>query len=154
MATNTPVVISADHAGFARKEWLKQLLMGRGYQVTDLGPETLQPDDDYPAYAFRLAEAVVGDPLTKGILLCGNGQGICVAANKVTGIRAVSAFSPEMAVSTRNDDNANVLCLPGRFQENDEIGEIAIAWLETQFSDEERHHRRIGQLAERESAHS
>lgn len=144
------LVISSDHAGFERKEWLKQFLAQHGYQLQDLGPASYQADDDYPAYGLALGETVTKDPTTKGIAICGNGQGICIAANKVAGVRAVSAFSPEMAVSTRHDDDANVLCVPARFQTNEEIGAIVLAWLETPFSDEERHRRRIRQLIDQE----
>ncbi len=143
------LVISSDHAGFERKEWLKQFLAEHGYQVEDLGPTVEQPEDDYPGYGFALGERVVKD-VSRGVLVCGNGQGICIAANKVAGVRAVSAFTPEMAVSTRNDDDANVLCVPARFQTNEEIGAVVLAWLETPFSDEERHRRRIRQLADQE----
>lgn len=143
---NTHVLISSDHAGFERKKWLEIFLQEHGYQVTDLGPEVFTPEDDYPAYGFTLGEAVAKESGSQGIAICGNGQGICVAANKVAGVRAVSAFTPAMAVSTRNDDNANVLCLPARFQADEEIGAIVLAWLETPFSNEERHQRRIGQL--------
>ena len=146
MNIQTQIYIASDHAGFERKDWLKQQLIAAGYQLEDLGAASLQPDDDYPQYGFALAERVVAEPEALGILLCGSGQGICVAANKVKGARAVSAFSPEMAASTRNDDHANILCLPARFLSNNEILAITTTWLTTPVSNDERHVRRVTQI--------
>lgn len=140
------IYIASDHAGFERKEWLREQLAGAGYQIEDLGAVALQPDDDYPQYGFALAERVAAEPDALGILLCGSGQGICVAANKVKGIRAVSAFSPELAASTRNDDHANILCLPARFLSDAEVLAITSTWLETPVSNDERHVRRVTQI--------
>ncbi len=146
------VYVAADHAGFERKEALKARLVAAGYQVDDLGAASLQPDDDYPQYAFALAERVAREPAAYGVLLCGNGQGVCIAANKIAGVRAATAVNPDMARSTRNDDDANVLCLPARFLSDDQAFEVARTWLDTPFSDEERHRRRLEQLAARDHA--
>jgi len=146
------VYIAADHAGFERKEALKAALDAAGYAVEDLGAPTLQPDDDYPPYAFALADRVAASAGSHGILLCGNGQGVCIAANKVAGVRAATAVTPDMARSTRNDDDANVLCLPARFVSDEAAFAIAKTWLETPFSAEERHRRRLGQLHDRDHA--
>jgi ribose 5-phosphate isomerase B len=146
MTEKSLLYIASDHAGFEQKAWLKEQLSAAGYQLEDLGVAVLQPDDDYPQYGFALAERVAAEPDTLGILLCGSGQGICVAANKVNGARAVSAFSPEMAASTRNDDHANILCLPARFLSNDEVLAITKTWLETPVSNDERHVRRVTQI--------
>lgn len=140
------VYIAADHAGFERKEWLKEQLSKAGHQIDDLGATTLQPDDDYPQYGFMVAERVATQPDALGILLCGSGQGICVAANKVHGAIAVSAFSPDMAAATRNDDHANILCLPARFLTDDEALAIATTWLATPNSTEARHERRVAAI--------
>ncbi len=149
---SAPLYIAADHAGYDRKAWLVGALAAAGCPVVDLGPSTLAEDDDYPDYALPLARRVVAEQ-ARGILLCGNGQGMCIVANKVPGVRAVSALSPEMARTTRSDDNANILCLPGRFQTNDEILAIVTAWLTTPFSGAERHLRRIEKIQSAEAAH-
>lgn len=139
------IFIAADHAGFARKEKLKDFLAKSGYEIEDLGANELNQDDDYPDYGLKLGEKVV-DSQVLGILVCGNGQGVCIAANKVQGIRAVSAFTIEMAKTTRLDDDANVLCLPGRFLSDQEVEEIVATWLETEFSKADRHQRRIEKI--------
>ncbi|MBI2589562.1 RpiB/LacA/LacB family sugar-phosphate isomerase [Candidatus Berkelbacteria bacterium] len=142
------IYLGSDHAGFEYKQKLIQLLREHEQdlglsQIIDLGPETLTPDDDYPEYAFRVAEQVANAPAALGILICGNGQGVCLAANKVVGSRAVSAFSPLMAASTRTDDHANILCLPARFLSWAQIQEIVTTWLKAQPNPEIRHLRRL-----------
>ena len=144
-----PIYIASDHAGFERKAKLASKLKAAGYDVVDLGPTALNPDDDYPEFAARLARRVSQEG-GHGILLCGNGQGICIAANKITGIRAVSAYTPEQAQTTRTDDDANILCLPGRFQTDQEVWSVVEAWLSTSFSQAERHLRRIREISQLE----
>ncbi|MBI4032540.1 RpiB/LacA/LacB family sugar-phosphate isomerase [Candidatus Berkelbacteria bacterium] len=148
----TPIYLGADHAGFEMKEQLKQFLSQAGHQVEDFGAPSLVPDDDYPQYALAVAERVASTPESRGILLCGNGQGVCIAANKVAGIRAVSSWNPDHAATTRADDDANVLCLAARHLDQSALESIATAWLATPFSAEERHTRRIAQITERERA--
>ena len=144
---NGKIYIASDHAGFARKHELMQSLRAQGHTVTDLGPQELDPEDDYPEYAFAVAERVADDPLARGILLCGSGVGMCIAANKVPRIRAALAWSAEVAASARADDDANVLCLSARYLDAQTITIIVSRWLETDFSGEERHTRRIEQIA-------
>lgn len=140
------IYIASDHAGFERKQMLKNYLVELGFEVKDLGPDTFDPQDDYPDFALPLAHQVANSPNDRGILLCGNGQGVCIAANKVQGIRAASAFSPEMAATTRADDNANILCLPGRFLDDETVKTIVKTWLETPFSGAKRHIRRLRKI--------
>lgn len=143
MNHESPIIyLGADHAGFDAKEALKQSLEGK-YQLEDLGANSLVPDDDYPAIAIAIAERVTQNPDSRGILFCGNGQGVCIAANKVAGIRAVSSWSPEHAATTRTDDDANVLCLAARHLDTASIAAITERWLATPFSAEQRHTRRI-----------
>src|SRR3989338_8023888 len=101
------VYIASDHAGFERKEMLKPFIEGLGYEVIDLGPAKLNPEDDYPDYALPLAKAVAKDK-APGILLCGNAEGVCIVANKVKGVRAAVGYSEYAAESSRNDDDTNV----------------------------------------------
>lgn len=139
------IFLAADHGGFEYKEQLKAFLSQHFTQLTveDLGAERLDPDDDYPDFGIKLGQHVAKTPDSLGIALCRNGQGICVAANKVKGIWAVTAFTEAMAGSTRTDDDANVLCLPADYLDLDRVKEIAKVWLMTSFSGHVRHKRRI-----------
>lgn len=143
------VYIGADHAGFRVKEQLKAALKREGHEVIDVGNAALDPQDDYPKYSFAVGEAVVRYR-TLGILICGSGQGICIAANKVRGVRAALAHTAEEARVSREHNNTNVLCLPSRIAPND-IEQIVAAFLETPFSSEERHQRRVRQIDEFEA---
>src|SRR3989338_10877581 len=104
------VYISSDHGGFKLKEQLVDYFKKAKISCQDLGPFKYDSVDDYPDYAFRLAAKVVSDK-NKGILLCRNGIGVCIAANKVKGIRAISTINPKIAQTSRTDDDTNVLCL-------------------------------------------
>ena len=137
------IFLGSDHAGFALKEQIKNDLVESGHDVQDLGATTLDPDDDYPTFARHVAEAVAAQPDSFGILSCGNAVGVCVVANKTKGVRAGVGFSIEAAHTMRNDDDANVLCIPGRIPIMDDASEILKTFLETPFSNEERHVRRI-----------
>lgn len=137
------IYLGADHAGFELKERLKHELAG---EIVDLGAASYAPDDDYPALAKAVALAVAKEPGSLGILSCANAVGVCVVANKTPGVRAGVGFSIEAARTMRHDDDANVLCIPGRIAIMDDAGEIAGAFLQTPFSNEERHKRRIGQI--------
>lgn len=134
--------LGADHAGFKIKEELKVAFP----EAIDLGGQNFVEDDDYPAVANALAKAVAENPGAMGILSCGNGVGVCMVANKTAGIRAGIGFSIEAARTMRTDDDANVLCLPGRIAIMDGATEIAKTFLQTAFSNEERHIRRLRQL--------
>lgn len=144
------IYLGADHAGFEAKGRLTSFLSGKGYHVEDLGAPELVPDDDYPAYAFAVAERVAAEPGSLGILLCANGQGVCVAANKIPGVRAVTSWDPIHAATTRTDDDANVLCLPAHFLEHSALEAVVERWLATSASTEERHVRRRAQVASRD----
>lgn len=139
--------IASDHAGFERKEMLKPFIEGLGYEVIDLGPDTLDPQDDYPDYALPLAQAVAKEH-APGILLCGNAEGVCIVANKVKGVRAAVGYSTYAAESSRQDDDSNILCVPGRAMSDMEAKVMVRAWLRTPFSGEERHKRRLQKLKE------
>jgi len=140
------VYIGSDHAGFELKEKLKPFLKKLKYTLVDLGAKTYNKLDDYPIYGEKVAKAVSKDKRSFGILICGSGQGICIAANKVNGIRAALCENVKDAFTSRNDDNANVLCLQGKGTSLTKTKSIVKKFLETEFSDEERHNRRINEI--------
>lgn len=145
--------IAADHAAYERKEMLKPFLAGLGYDVTDFGPAKLDPQDDYPDYAIPLAQAVAKDAVP-GLLLCGNAEGVCIVANKVKGVRAAVGYSEYAAKSSREDDDSNVLCVPGRAMDDLQVKHMVRIWLKTAFSQAERHVRRLKKVAEFEESQS
>src|SRR5689334_6042163 len=110
------IFLGADHNGFEFKKQLTAYLQKSGYDVVDEGDVQLTPEDDFPQFASRVVQAMRadGDNEVRGILLCGSGQGMCMAANRFRGIRACLAFDQEEARAARNDDDANVLCLSAR----------------------------------------
>ena len=143
------VYIASDHRGFDLKNRLKQLLEREGYEVVDLGADELVPGDDYPDYVAKLAPAVQKDlKKNKGILLCGSGVGVCVAANKYKGIRAALVWDEEIARQSRNDDDANVLCLHADSLPPEAAEKIAVTFLNTPFSGADRHIRRLKKISE------
>jgi ribose 5-phosphate isomerase B len=140
------IYLASDHAGFELKSQLREHLFHQGYEVEDLGPQALDREDDYPVKAYELATKVLGEDEAKGILICGSGQGMAMAANRVGGIRAAVIWSQEGAKETRQDNDSNVLSLPSRMIGAEEALSIADTWLTTDFSGEERHLRRIKEL--------
>ncbi|MBU0460363.1 MAG: RpiB/LacA/LacB family sugar-phosphate isomerase [Nanoarchaeota archaeon] len=140
------VYLASDHGGFLLKKKLLVFLAKNNYNLEDLGPKEFNIKDDYPDYALPLAKKVSKDKNSFGILLCRNGQGVCISANKVKGIRAVTGFSKKMIKSTRHDDNANVLCLPADYIKEKEAKKIIKIFLETKFSKLARHQRRLNKI--------
>lgn len=142
------IYIGTDHAGFELKEHLVSFLRGLGHDVEDLGAHSLEPLDDYPDFIFPVAEAVAGDSESRGIILGGSGQGEAMCANRVKGVRAAVYYGGalDIAVLSREHNNANILSLGARFVDNDEAEEAVRLWLDTQFSGEEKHARRIAKL--------
>lgn len=139
------IYIASDHGGFALKDKLILFLKKKNYTLEDLGPHELNPEDDYPDYVIPLARKVVGSK-DLGIAICRNGQGVCIATNKVKGIRAVTGFSKKMIESTKKDDNANVLCIPADYVEEKEVKQMVLLWLKTPFSNLARHKRRLNKI--------
>ncbi|HJN85404.1 MAG TPA: RpiB/LacA/LacB family sugar-phosphate isomerase [Patescibacteria group bacterium] len=140
------IYIGADHAGYDLKEQLEAYLLGGEHKVKDLGNIEYDKNDDYPFYADKVAEAVAADPGSRGILSCGNAEGVTIVANKTKGVRAALGFSVEAAKTTRADDDANIICLPGRMMTYDDAIKIVDMFLNTPFSNEPRHKRRLEQL--------
>lgn len=139
------VYLGSDHAGFELKEKLKGYLKERKLPYDDFGTGSLG-SVDYPDYAIAVAKKVAKEKDSRGILICGTGTGMVIAANKVKGIRAVAAYDKYSAKMSRNDNDANVLCLRGRFFPFEKIKEIVSIWLKTPFSGELRHQRRINKI--------
>ncbi len=142
------IFIGADHAGFEVKNQIKEHLVHRGFDVTDIGAHTLVNDDDYPPIAFELTTKILGEDDARGILVCGSGEGVCMAANRVRGIRAALVWGQEQARETRRDNESNVLCLASRLTDLETILSIVDNWIDEPFSKEERHKRRIQQIEE------
>lgn len=140
--------IGADHNGYELKKHLENFLKRGGYEVVDAGDVKRDPDDDFPQFAGRAVSQLLGDSdeQSKAILICGSGQGMCMAANRFKGVRASLCWNLTEARLARNDDDANVLCLSARSLETDQAQAIVSTWLSTPFAGAARYKRRIQQL--------
>lgn len=141
-STPSQVVVGADHAGHELKQQLVEFLEKAGVSVKDLSP-ALDPTDDYPLIAHQVAAEVAKDANSWGILVCGTGIGMSMAANRHPGVRAALVYSAEQAKLAREHNAANILVLAGRFLAPTETESILTAWMNTSSSDEARHLRRI-----------
>lgn len=139
------IAISSDHAGVQYKKELVDYMTHLGYQVQDLGPYT-EDSVDYPDFAHSLAETVLNKTADLGIILCGTGNGVAMAANKHQGIRAGLSWNKEVAALVRQHNDANILAVPARFVSVDEAKEIVKVFLETPFEGG-RHQRRVDKIA-------
>ena len=146
------IALGADHAGFELKESLKAWLIDRGYQVLDLGAHSTD-SVDYPDYAAQVAEAVADRKVERGILICGTGIGMTMAANKVPGVRAALCSDLYTARMSRAHNDANVLALGGRLMGPEMAADILEMWLETEFAGG-RHSRRVDKIADVERRHA
>jgi ribose 5-phosphate isomerase B len=141
------VYLGSDHAGFELKARLAEWLTNAGHEPVDCGPSSYQPDDDYPVYVMRAAMSAVGDPGSLGIVIGGSGNGEQIASNKIRGVRAAIAWTEETARLARQHNNANVLSLGAReYPIEDAVG-FARVFVETPFSGEPRHVRRLDMIA-------
>lgn len=149
------VFLGTDHRGFALKEQVKVWLEDAGHEIHDMGAAALDPKDDYPDFGFAVGREVAKNPEKyRGILFCGSGIGIAVAANKINGVRASLVPSPELARAARNDEDLNVLSLSADHTDFALAKQIIEAFLGTPFSSEERHHRRTAKITAFEDASS
>lgn len=139
------IAIAADHAGFAEKERMKQTLDEIGVEYEDMGTDSAE-SVDYPDFAERLGKAVAKGDFDEGILFCGSGTGMAIAANKIHGVRAAVAWNEEIAKLSREHNNANVLALPARFISDEDAAKIVKAWLAAPF-DGGRHERRVEKIS-------
>lgn len=145
------IYLASDHGGFKLKEQIREHLVAQGKFVADLGPEQLNPKDDFPDFVLPLAEKIAKEQGSLGIVLCRNGAGVEVAANKVNGIRAVLSWDPLHAASTRADDDANVLALPADYIDSEKAFAVVDSWLATPYKKEERFERRLKKIESEEN---
>jgi ribose 5-phosphate isomerase B len=148
------VAFAADHGGAALRDELLGRLADTGHDLIDLGGDGLDPEDDYPDFALRLARAVRDGEADRGILVCGSGIGASVAANKVRGVRAAVAHDTYSAHQGVEHDDLNVLCLGGRVIGAEPAVECARAFLAASFSGAERHARRLAKVLAIETGES
>jgi len=149
------VHLATDHAGMQLSAFLLEQLTSDGYEVIDHGPTVYDALDDYPGFCIAAAQAVVADQAAGvealGIVLGGSGNGEQIAANKVKGIRAALIWNAETAALARDHNDANVCALGARQHSEAEVLELVKIFLSTDFSNDERHQRRIGKIAHYET---
>ena len=144
------IALAADHAGFEEKEKIKNTLDELGIEYEDMG--TMTPESvDYPDYAQKVAESVASGNYEQGLLVCGSGTGMAIAANQVKGVRAAVAWSPEIAALARQHNDANVLSLPARFLSEADSAAVVKAFFESDFEGG-RHGRRVDKIRNLEDA--
>ena len=139
--------LGCDHAGFELKEKVVSHLKNNGHEVIDQGAKKFDALDDYPVFCFLAAQAAAKDPSSLAIVIGGSGNGEQISANKIKGVRAALAWSAETAKLAREHNNANVMGLGGRMHSESESLAIIDAFIDTVFSNEERHVRRINQIS-------
>jgi len=139
------IAIASDHRGFQMKSRLQQTIEGLGFGVDDMGPES-GDSVDYPDYAARVAAFVASGEHDRGILICGTGIGMCIAANKFPGVRAAPCHDTVTAEYSRLHNDANVLCLSSNQLSNQLAEQVVQIWLSTEF-EEGRHARRLEKIA-------
>ncbi len=144
------IYIGADHQGFGLKSDLVDFLRRAGHEVIDKGDKHMDPEDDFPQFAGRVASDLLADAGedARGILICGSGQGMAMAANRFRGIRACVVWNAAEAQAARNDDDANVLCLPASLLKERQADLVVTTWLNTPFAGAPRFKRRIKELDE------
>jgi ribose 5-phosphate isomerase B len=142
------VAVGSDHRGYALKERIIALLEGLGHEAVDLGTDSAE-SADYPDFAFPVAEKVASGEVERGILVCGSGIGMSIAANKVKGVRAALCRTVGDARMTRMHNDSNVLTLSEKSMEDPEIDELVEVWLETKYEGE-RHQRRLDKITDYE----
>ena len=138
------IAIASDHGGYQLKEEVKKYLEDRGIEILDLGTNS-EESVDYPEYGHACGEAVASGKADRGIVCCGTGIGISIAANKVKGVRCALCTDVNMAVMTRKHKDANMLAMGGRTTDTKTALEITAAWLDTEFEGG-RHQRRVDML--------
>src|SRR5262245_21318646 len=145
------IAVGCDHAGFVLKAHVIQLVRASGHSVVDCGAMQEVPDDDYPDFAKAVAEAVRGGKAERGIIVCGSGVGVSVAANKMPGIRAAMCHDTFSARQGVEDDSMNVLCLGARVIGPELASDVIRAFLGATFSGAERHSRRLNKVKQIEA---
>ncbi|MCC6417138.1 MAG: ribose 5-phosphate isomerase B [Gemmataceae bacterium] len=146
------ITIGSDHRGYEVKRRIRSLLEQMGHEILDAGPEG-SGSVDYPDFAFQVAEAVGQGRVERGILVCGTGIGMCIAANKVKGVRAAPCHDSVTVEMSRRHNDSNVLCLSADLLGEELIGRIVRLWLETEFEGG-RHARRVQKITQYEAEHA
>ena len=142
------IYLGADHGGFKLKEEIKSYLTTLGMETEDMGVMALNPDDDYPDFIIPVAKKVASNSESLGIIIGRSGNGEAIAANKFKGIRAALCWNEEMALKARQHNNANILSLGADYITPENAKKIAQKFLETAFSNEQRHLRRLRKIEE------
>ncbi len=144
------IYLGADHNGFEYKQQIADYLRNSGHEVIDDSNLMLDPSDDFPVFAGKVVQNMFADSdkQARGILICGSGQGMCMAANRFKGIRASLCWNLDEARSARNDDDSNVLCLSSNYIDLTAAQSIIAVWLVTPFAGAERFVRRLKELDE------
>jgi ribose 5-phosphate isomerase B len=140
------IYLGSDHAGYDLKNHLVTWLKAQGHEVVDCGPETFDAQDDYPPYVMLAASRTASDPDALGVVIGGSGNGEAIAANKVDGVRAALAWSTETAQLGRQHNNANVVSVGARMHTEEEATSFVETFVNTPFSGDERHIRRIDMM--------
>jgi len=142
------IFLGSDHAGFELKEEIKKHLLDEGFEVEDMGAHKLEPNDDYPDFIVPAAKAVAKNPASRGIIFGASGQGEAIAANKIKGIRAALYYGSDIEIVelSRTHNDANILSLGARFLGKEEAIGAVDTWLNTSFSNEPKHVRRIKKI--------
>ncbi len=148
---NKKIILGSDHAGFELKEEIKKFLVEEGFEVDDQGAHSINADDDYPEFIHKAAKKVAESD-SRGIVFGGSGQGEAITANKIKGIRAALYYGQNLDIIklSRTHNDANILSLGARFLDKKQAIEAVKLWLDTDFSNEERHKRRVKQISEQE----
>ena len=146
------IYIAADHGGYELKKEITNYLQGKGYVIEDMGNKEHDPQDDYPDFIFPLAEKLAKEMGATGIVIVRSGNGEAIAANKVKGIRAAVCLNIQMAKKAREHNDANTLSLGADYIDLDTAKKIVDTFLETFFSKEEKHKRRINKITSYEPA--
>ncbi len=142
------IFIGADHRGFELKEKLKNFLQAEGHEVEDLGALSYEEGDDFVEYAINVARQTVNERGGRGILLCGSGAGVEIAANKIGGARCTLGYSQEQIAKARDADNVNILALASEFIDLEKAKVFVKSFLDTPYDPAERHERRIKKIEE------
>ena len=145
------ISVAADHNGYELKNEISDILKRYGHDVVDIGPHSLDPLDDYPDFAKPLAKSVSSGETDRGIMVCGSGVGASVAANKVKGVRAAVCHDIYSAHQGVEHDNMNILCLGSRIVGTEVVRELVSAFISAEYTNEERHARRLNKVIEMEN---
>jgi len=146
------IAVACDHAGFPLKNEVIRVISEAGHQPIDLGTDSTEPVD-YPEYAIKIGQSILDGTAERGVLICGSGIGACIAVNKIDGIYAGLGHDVYSAGQGVEHDNMNVLCLGARVIGPALVPELVRAFLNGQFSTEERHQRRVGKIRDLERTH-